>query len=67
MTYEMKIREAHDNGRAEGRVEGQIEAISKTIPMLKKLKLSKDSAIQELMDTYSLPHEKAQSLVNSIW
>lgn len=35
--------------------------------MLKKLKLSKDSAIQELMDTYSLSHEKAQSLVNSIW
>ncbi|SFB13020.1 Rpn family recombination-promoting nuclease/putative transposase [Selenomonas ruminantium] len=67
MTYEMKIREAHDDGRAEGRAEGQIEAISKTIPMLKKLKLSKDSAIQELMDTYSLSHEKAQSLVNSIW
>ena len=67
MTYEMKIREAHEDGKEEGRNEGIREGMLKAVAMLKKLKLSKEVAVKQIADTYSLTHEEALSLVNSNW
>ena len=63
MTYEMKMREAQDDGKEEGIK----EAILKTIPMLKDLNISKDIVVQKIANTYSLTNEEAAALVNSNW
>ena len=67
MTYEMKMREAHEDGKEEGRNEGIREGMLKAVAMLKKLKLSKEVAAKQIADTYSLTHEEALSLVNNNW
>lgn len=67
MTYEMKMREAHEDGKEEGRNEGIREGMLKAVAMLKKLKLSKEVAAKQIADTYSLTYEEALSLVNRNW
>ena len=67
MTYEMKIREAHEDGKEEGRNEGIREGMLKAVAMLKKLKLSKEVAAKQIADTYSLTYEEAVAMVNSNW
>ena len=67
MTYAMKIQEAHAKGKAEGRNEGIREGMLKAVSMLKKLKISKDAAVHEIMNTYSLTDEEAKALVNNNW
>ena len=39
----------------------------KAVAMLKKLKISKDLAITQLIESYALSNEEAVSLVNSCW
>ena len=41
--------------------------MAKAVVMLKRLKLTKDAAIQEIMKSYSLPDKEAAALVNSNW
>ncbi len=67
MTYEMKMREAHEDGKEEGRNEGIREGMLKAVAMLKKLKLSKEVAAKQIADTYSLTYEEAVAMVNSNW
>ena len=43
------------------------EGMLKAVSMLKKLKISKDAAIHEIMNTYSLTDEEAKVLVNNNW
>ena len=49
------------------RQESRNEERAKAVAMLKRLKLSKDAAIQEIMESYSLPDKEAAALVNSNW
>jgi len=53
--------------RQEGRAEGRAEGLAKVVAMLKRLKLTKDAAIREIMESYSLPDKEATALVNSNW
>ena len=39
----------------------------KAVAMLKKLKISKDLAIAQIIESYALSNEEAASLVNSCW
>ncbi len=41
--------------------------MAKAVVMLKRLKLTKDAAIQQIMKNYSLPDKEAAALVNSNW
>ena len=43
------------------------EGILKTVSILKKLKLSKDAVIQQIIENYSLSNEEAAALVDSRW
>lgn len=43
------------------------EMIKKSITMLKKLKLSKDLATQQIIETFSLSNEEAVALIDSCW
>ena len=49
------------------RQESRNEERAKAVAMLKRMKLSKDAAIQEIMESYSLPDKEAAALVNSNW
>jgi predicted transposase/invertase (TIGR01784 family) len=51
----------------EGRKEGEAESLKKAVAMLKKLKINKDLAITQIIETYSLSHKEASALVNSNW
>ena len=43
------------------------EGILKTVSILKKLKLSKEAVIQQIIENYSLSNEEAAALVDSRW
>ena len=43
------------------------DAILKAVSMLKKLELTKDAAIQQIIENYALSSEEAAALVNSRW
>ena len=58
-----QLEYAERKGRAKERAEG----LAKVVAMLKRLKLSKDAAIREIMESYSLPDKEATALVNSNW
>ena len=58
-----QLEYAERKGRAKERAEG----LAKTVAMLKRLKLTKDAAIREIMESYSLPDKEAAVLVNSKW
>ena len=58
-----QLEYAERKGRAKERAEG----LAKTVAMLKRLKLTKDAAIREIMESYSLPDKEATVLVNSKW
>ena len=62
-----QIRYATEEGRQEGRKEGEAESLKKAVAMLKKLKINKDLAITQIIETYSLSHKEASALVNSNW
>ena len=47
--------------------EARNDAILKAVSMLKKLKLSKDAAIEQIVENYALTNDKATALVNSRW
>ena len=51
----------------EGRKEGEAESLKKAVAMLKKLKINKDLAITQIIETYSLSYKEASALVNSNW
>ena len=51
----------------EGRKEGEAESLKKAVAMLKKLKINKDLAITQIIETYSLSNKEASALVNSNW
>ena len=58
MTYEMKMREAHDDGRSEGRAEGRIETA---------LDMLRDNEPMEKIIKYShLPKERILELAQQI-
>ena len=59
MTYEMKMQEAHDDGRAEGRTEGLLEAA-------RSLMAAQNLTAQEAMDTLNLPEETKKTLLPQI-
>lgn len=54
-------------GRNEGRNEGLNEGILMAVSMLKNLKLTKDAAVRQIEESYSLPYDEAVALVNSRW
>ncbi len=58
-----QLEYAERKGRAKERAEG----LAKVVAMLKRLKLTKDAAIREIMESYSLPDKEATALVNSNW
>ena len=43
------------------------EGILKMVSVLKKLKLSKEAVIQQIIENYSLSNEEAAALVDSRW
>ncbi len=43
------------------------DAILKAVSMLKKLELTKNAAIQQIIENYALSSEEAAALVNSRW
>ena len=47
--------------------EARNDAILKAVSMLKKLKLSKDAVIEQIVENYALTNDKATALVNSRW
>lgn len=47
--------------------EGEAESLKKAVAMLKKLKINKDLAITQIIETYSLSNKEASALVNSNW
>ena len=75
MTFRMMIdeerEEAREEGWAEGRAEGQNEerkaGIQKAVTMLKKLKATKDIAIQQLVETYAMSQQEAIAAVDENW
>ena len=75
MTFRMMIdeerEEAREEGWAEGRAEGQNEerkaGILKAVTMLKKLKATKDIAIQQLVETYAMSRQEAVAAVDENW
>ena len=79
MTFRMMIDEEREEareegwaeGRAEGRAEGQNEerkaGIQKAVTMLKKLKATKDIAIQQLVETYAMSQQEAIAAVDENW
>ena len=54
MTYEMKMREAHDDGRAEGRAEGEHNM---EITIVKRM-LLKHKTLNEIIDAVDWPKER---------
>lgn len=58
MTYEMKMREAHDDGRAEGRAEGERNADLRTA----KRMLAKNKSIEEILELVNLSREEVEEL-----
>ena len=67
-----KVWEIHDyNARAEakeaGRAEGQEEGIQAAVSMLKGLSLSREKAIQELVDKFRLLPHVAEKKVEQYW
>ncbi|WP_185753740.1 hypothetical protein [Selenomonas sp. AB3002] len=58
---------AEKRGEERGREKERADGIVKTVAMLKRLKLTKDAAIQEIIESYSLPHQEAAALVKSNW
>lgn len=58
---------AIEDMKADARNEGINEGISKAVIMLKKLKLTKEAATRQIMESYSLPDKEAAALVNSNW
>ena len=71
MTYEMKLREAHDDGKAEGRKEGRKEerkdGILALIAAAKDFSASPAQAMEQLMKRYSLTEAEAQAAVQANW
>ena len=75
MTFRMMIdeerEEAREEGWAEGRAEGQNEerkaGILRAVTMLKKLKATKDIAIQQLVETYAMSQQEAIAAVDENW
>ena len=58
MTYEMKMREVHDDGRAEGRAEGERNADLRTA----KRMLAKNKSIEEIIELVNLSREEVEEL-----
>lgn len=63
MTFRMMIDEEREEAREEERKAG----ISKAITMLKKLKATKDVAIQQLVETYAMSRQEAVAAVDENW
>ena len=63
MTYEMKLREAHDDGRNEERKAG----IKNLIATLKDFSASPAQAVEQLIKRYSLTEAEAQAAVQANW
>ena len=59
MTFRMMIDEEREEERKAG--------ISKAITMLKKLKATKDVAIQQLVETYAMSRQEAVAAVDENW
>ena len=62
MTYEMKMREAHDDGRAEGRAEGRIEGERNADLRIAKRMLAKNKSIEEIIELVNLSREEVEEL-----
>ena len=67
MTYEMKLREAHDDGKAEGRKEERKDGILALIAAAKDFSASPAQAMEQLMKRYSLTEAEAQAAVQANW
>ena len=59
--------EVKEAGRAEDRAEGQEEGIQAAVSMLKGLSLSREKAIQELVDKFRLLPHVAEKKVEQYW
>ena len=62
-----QLEYAEKKGEERGREKERADGMAKAVAMLKRLKLTKDAAIQETMESYSLPDKEAAALVNSNW
>ena len=62
MTYAMKIKEAEDYGRAEGRAEGEKNADIRTAKRL----LSKNNTIDEILEIVDLSREEVEELAKNL-
>ena len=60
-------KKGEERGEKLGREKERADGMAKAVAMLKRLKLTKDAAIQEIMESYSLPDKEAAALVNSNW
>ena len=71
MTFRMMIdeerEEAREEGWAEGRAEERKAGILKAVAMLKKLQATKDTAIQQLVETYAMSRQEAIAAVDENW
>ena len=66
MTYEMKMREAHDDGRSEGRTEGRVEGLTEGRTET-ALDMLRDNEPMEKIIKYShLPKERILELAQQI-
>ena len=63
MTYEMKMREAHDDGRAEGRAEGRTEGL---LVAIRNLMAAQHLTALEAMDILALPEDTKKTLLPQI-
>ena len=67
MTYEMKMREAHDDGRAEGRAEGLAEGRTEGLLVaIRNLMAAQHLTAPEAMDLLNLPEDTKKALLPQI-
>ena len=59
--------DARNEGRKEGRNEERNNGMLKSLSIIKNLSTSKDVAIHELSEAYSLSSEEAMAFVNTHW
>lgn len=64
---EVNVCKAIEDMKEEARNETRNEDLLRTVNMLKKLKLTKDVAIQQLAENFALHDDEAAALVNSNW
>ena len=69
--YERDRTSLYNSGRREGHLEGRLEAskeaIIKAIKMSKNYNVTKEAAIEQLIEQFELSQDEARELVNFHW